>query len=82
MAPKLHELRAMPDDELVRRYDSIAEHTGVGTAFYLEELVRRQTARTSVKMIGLTAQIRLLTLAVTAATIVALAISVIALIRS
>ena len=69
----------MSDDELIARYDSISEHTGVGTQFYLDELVRRESTRTSRRMVELTVQIRWLTVAVTGATIVALAISVVAL---
>jgi len=81
MAPKISELRAMPDEKLIATYDSIAQHTGVGTQFYLDELVRREAVRTGQRMLELTVQIRWLTVAVTAATIIALAISVVALIR-
>lgn len=79
MAPKISELRAMSDDQLITTYDGIAKHTGVGTQFYLDELVRREAARTGQRMLELTVQIRWLTVAVTAATIIALAISVITL---
>ena len=81
MAPKISELRAMSEEQLIATYDSIAEHTGVGTQFYLDELVRREAARTGRRMLELTVQIRWLTVAVTAATIIALAISVVALAR-
>lgn len=81
MAPKLAELRARTDDEIVGIYDDVAKHTGVGLQFYLDELVRRETARTGQRMLELTVQIRWLTVAVTAATIIALAISVTALLQ-
>ena len=41
MAPTISQLRAMSDEQLAQTYDSIARHTGVGTQFYLDELVRR-----------------------------------------
>lgn len=81
MAPKIEDLRALSDDELIARYDSIAKHA-VGTQFYLDELARRQSIRTSDRMLELTVQIRWLTSAVAAATIIALAISVVALMRT
>jgi hypothetical protein len=81
MAPKLSKLRAMSDDEIVAIYDDVAQHTGVGLQFYLDELVRRETRRTNEKLVELTDKIRLLTLATTAAAIVALAISVVALVQ-
>lgn len=81
MAPKLSELRAMSDEKIIATYDDVAKHTGVGLQFYLDELVRRETARTNERLVALTDQIRLLTLATTAAAIIALAISVVAMIR-
>jgi hypothetical protein len=81
MSPTIAELRAMTDEQLVETYDSIAKHTGVGTQFYLDELVRRQSERTNFKLIALTDQIRMLTLAVAGASVIALAIAVVALIR-
>jgi hypothetical protein len=81
MAPKLSKLRAMSDQEIVGVYDDVAQHTGVGLQFYLDELVRRETARTNEKLVALTDQIRLLTLTTFGATFLALAIAVVALIR-
>ena len=81
MAPKIEQLRAMTEEQLIETYDSIAEHTGVGTQFYLDELVRRRVERQTKRLVELTDQIRLLTLAVAGATIVALVISVAALVR-
>jgi hypothetical protein len=71
----------MSDEKLIATYDSIAQHTGVGTQFYPDELVRREAARTGQRMLDLIVQIRWLTVAVTAATIIALAISVVALLE-
>jgi len=64
------------------RADEIARHTAVGGRLYLNELVRRETARTAEKLVELIQQMRWLTVAIAGATIVALAISVVALLRS
>ncbi len=47
MAPTLDQLRAMTDDQLTRVYDQVAQHTGVGLNFYLEELHRRASDRSA-----------------------------------
>lgn len=52
--PKYKELEALTDDELIARYDAAAVNTVVGTGFYLEELVRRQMAKESTRMLKLT----------------------------
>ncbi|MDZ4056966.1 MAG: hypothetical protein U1D69_08365 [Polynucleobacter sp.] len=52
--PKYKELEALTDDELIARYDAVAVNTVVGTGFYREELVRRQMAKESTKMLKLT----------------------------
>lgn len=52
--PKYKELEALTDDELIARYDAAAVNTVVGTGFYLEELVRRQLAKESTRMLKLT----------------------------
>lgn len=76
------QLKALSDEELERRLDgTLGGGTALHTNFYREEIARRESERSSRKMVELTEQIRLLTLAVTAATIVALALSVIALMK-
>lgn len=42
MSESFADLRALPDDELVKRHDQRAKSTVVGTGAYLEELNRRQ----------------------------------------
>lgn len=54
----------MPDDELVARYDALAQHTLVGTAFYREELTRRLLARESGRTLALTKTMARLTWAI------------------
>jgi hypothetical protein len=71
MAPKtFKELRAMPEAELVRLYDSLAGRTQVGTEFYLGELNRRVTDRQTKTITRLTWAIAALTLALVILTIV------------
>lgn len=38
MAPKLAHLRSMTDEQIVEQYDQAAQHTALGTGFYLDEL--------------------------------------------
>ncbi|MBH3440981.1 hypothetical protein [Pseudomonas luteola] len=59
--PKYKELEALTDDELIARYDAAAVSTVVGTGFYREELVRRQMAKESTRMLQLTQTMRTLT---------------------
>jgi hypothetical protein len=61
MAPKHDQLGTLSDEELIARYNSLAESTAVGTAFYREELARRQLARESARMLTLTQTMKNLT---------------------
>lgn len=77
------QLQALSDAELERRLDAtLGASTVLHTNFYREEIARRESERASRRMVALTEQLRLLTLAVTGATIIALAISVVALLSS
>jgi hypothetical protein len=69
-APSVRRLRAASDDELIATYDEIAKNTVVGTAFYLEELQRREAMRISRSMWRLTWWIFGFTAVVTVATVV------------
>lgn len=69
MAPSHDKLAAMADDELIALYDGHAQHSVAGTAFYRDELARRQMARESARMLRLTqtmARLTWLILALTA----------------
>ncbi|PNR74461.1 hypothetical protein LA21_10220 [Xanthomonas oryzae pv. oryzae] len=50
MAPKHDQLAAMSDEEPIACYNVHAEQTAVGTAFYRDELARRQMAREGARM--------------------------------
>ena len=39
---KIHDLRATPDEVLIKEHDQHAVHTSVGTGYYMDELQRRQ----------------------------------------
>jgi|GEM_PF-3413177 len=41
VAPKLADLRAASDGDLIEMHDAAAKHMVVGTQFYLDELARR-----------------------------------------
>ena len=70
MAPKHDQLAAMSEEELVARYNDLAENTVVGTAFYREELARRQLSRESARMLSLTNSMAKLTWVILALTAV------------
>lgn len=69
MSEPLQELRALSDEELVRRHDQRAKHTVVGVNHYLAELARRDQDRQTSAMLQYTQQIKRLTVVVTAATV-------------
>jgi hypothetical protein len=75
------DLRALSDDELERKYDASLANVSVGLEYYRTEILRRETARGTAELIALTRRIRSLTVTVAAATILALAISVVAVLR-
>ena len=84
--PKYLKLLAMSDDELIEKYDTLAESTGVGLGFALDELVRRgQTRQTEAMlkqtdtMLKYTRYILWMTIVVTVATIVNVVIATILL---
>lgn len=70
MAPSVAELRKLSDSEIEKRYNDLAKSTVVGTAFYLEELHRREADRREAAMIRMTAVMMWLTIAVTVLTVV------------
>jgi len=47
MAPKLNRLRQLTDKQIVEAHDGLAPTTSVGVNYYLDELTRREFARTS-----------------------------------
>ena len=76
MAESVHDLRALCDDELIRRYDNLARNTSVGTQHYLDELNRRDQVRQTEAMLGLTKRIIWLTVVITIAAILSVGISI------
>lgn len=63
-SPSIHELRTLSDEELIRRHDSEATHTLVGTQYYLDELHRRAQERQTITVVRYTKYIFWLTVAV------------------
>ncbi|WP_091648009.1 hypothetical protein [Micromonospora pallida] len=45
MVRKIEDLRAATDEELIAEHDRHARHTVVGTAYYVDELDRRERRR-------------------------------------
>ena len=76
MAHSLYELRNLTDDEVVRRHDDQAKTTVVGTQYYLDELTRRYQERQTKAILRLTKWSVGMTVVITVAIIVNLAIAV------
>lgn len=70
MIPKYSELQKLTDAEIIERYDKEAQHTVVGTGFYLDELIRRSMQRQTARMLEFTKQIRTWTLVMVVVTVV------------
>jgi hypothetical protein len=79
----LRELRALSEAELEQRIDEqlAGGHVMMNVTFLRDELDRRASEHREEELLRYTKEIRLLTVAVTAATFVALAISVVALLN-
>jgi hypothetical protein len=70
MSMTLKELRDSSDDKLIVEHDRIAKNTGVGIAYYLEELTRRDAATANKTMVDVTKAIAWMTVVITIATII------------
>lgn len=75
MAESVHDLRGLTDEELIRRHDELARNTLVGTQHYLDELNRREQVRQTEAMVNLTKSINRMTVVITVATILGVAVS-------
>ena len=71
------ELKNLSEDELIAEHDDLAGHTDVGLNFYLEELRYRHHARVASKLEGFTKWILWLTVVVTLATVVNVAVAIV-----
>lgn len=80
--PKHDELQALSEAELIARYNAAASNTVVGTGFYREELVRRQMAKESARMLALTQTMCTLTWAILGLTVVNVILVAASLLRS
>jgi hypothetical protein len=69
MAVNLKELRAMTDEELVKRHDEDAKSTVTGANYYLDELARRDTQRTAEAVRRGTEWVKYLTMAIAVLTL-------------
>jgi hypothetical protein len=82
MALSVKELKALTIEELEKRQDEQAQHTVVGTQYYLDELGRREQDKLNQEMLQLTRDMHRMTIAMTRATLLALAIAVLSLFAS
>ena len=70
MAETIDQLRALSDEELIKRHDLHAPSVQVATVHYLEELHRRDQRRVCEAMLKLTRWITAMTAVITVATII------------
>lgn len=74
VALKLKELRTISTDELIRRHDNIANNTGGGLDYYLNEITRRDQEEHTKTILKYTRFITFMTLIITLSTIINLII--------
>jgi hypothetical protein len=82
MVRKIEDLRSTPDEVLIAEHDARAVHTHVGTAYYLDELDRRSRERATEAAQRLSSRSYYLTIANSVLSVVAIAVSVITLLRN
>jgi hypothetical protein len=75
MSETLAELENLSDDELRRRHDERAQHTVVGTQFYIDEFRARKTDRLNSSVERLTRRLFWLTVVIVLATLVQLGLA-------
>lgn len=70
MVESFQQLRRMSREDVERKYDDVARSTGGNINFYRDELLRRELEEQSNKMSRFTRQVRDMTIAITAMTII------------
>ena len=81
MARTWTELRSLSDEELIAEHDKLAQLTGVGLGYYLEEMRFRHLNRDSERMLnytqtilGYTKWVKWMTVIITVATIISVVV--------
>ncbi len=82
MVESLAELRALSDDEIVRRYDDQARDVGDSLSHWRDELNRRYQQRQTDSMLRFTKWITIMTVIVTFATLINVGIAACMLLRA
>jgi hypothetical protein len=80
MVRKIADLRAASDEELIAEHDARAQHTVIGTRYYLDELNRRAAERSAESMGKLTHRTYVLTWVNAAVAVVAAFAAIVALV--
>ena len=81
MALSLSDLQNLTDDELVKRHDSQAKTTVVGTQYFVDELNRRYQERQTNAMLRFTKWITVMTVVITLATLASVGLTVAVLLQ-
>ena len=79
LVPNHAELEGLSDDDLVARYNSVAQHTVDTPQFYRDEIIRRQSAKESAHMLSLTQTMAKLTWVILALTVINVVVAAIPL---
>ena len=79
MVRRIEDLRRPSDDELIRKHDAPAQHTSVGTDYYVQELNRRSRDRSTDATIPLARRTYVLSVVSAALAAIAVVVSVVAL---
>ena len=82
MTFSLKELRSLPDEELIKIHDHLAQSTVAGVNYYLQELARRDQNVQTEAMLKLTRWITWMTGIVTLATIINLIVTLFLIFRT
>jgi hypothetical protein len=76
MSHTIARIRELSDSDLIAEHDRLAQSTVVGVDYYLNELARRDQARQTALLLRYTRILLWLTVIVTLATVVSLAVAV------
>lgn len=82
MSYSLNDLRTIPDDELIKQHDAMAQHTSVGVQYFLDELARRDAVKLAQETQAATNEMRMLTRVITGLTALNVIVVVVSLIHA
>ena len=82
MSENLETLRSLSDEALIKKHDELATSTQVGVNHYLREIARRDQDKQTRAMLTYTKWITIMTLAISALTIINVLIAIILTVKA